>query len=450
VKLDLFYITFDGVDSFYCGVGALTQYFLFDAPVLQCSLRDTGTQVKIHILYTRVPPEASFFSPDIAQRSRNLALAAGITLHELDPIVATDNPFGTIESWPYVCERAISLINDLAEPESFVLALPNDTPFAGMLPMFSAVRAPRKSVVWLVQSTAKLWSDPVLLPLDEERVRWEQTGMDAATQTPQISLGATSRYIKEHLATDWGVEDDVIVPYHAGIAPGYLHRYYPESGLESLGIRDAVRHSNGRPLLLSFGRAAWYKGLDTACAVAREVAERSDLYPIVCAADYGTPDSSRAIAALRREFHLPIERGCLLTDFDFDLPKYLMQHGDLRVVLVPSKRENLSAIPSEARILSRGNAVVVASAVGGLSEQFDSGVDGFLFNPDDPQSAVDVCLDLATANQRRLSAIATSGRERVIRDYRLGNNLTQSVRATLCSSDDVPHMTRKRLSATTP
>jgi glycosyltransferase involved in cell wall biosynthesis len=241
------------------------------------------------------------------------------------------------------------------------------------------------------------------------------------------------------------VPDDIVVNYRQGISPDYLQRFFATTPVDHEKIAALIGDTRGRSILLSFGRAAWYKGLDLACNVAAEVAERGLMYPVICAADYGTPDSQRVIESLRHTFGLEDDRGRILTDFPFDLPKQVMRHPDLRVVLVPSRRENLSAIPSEARILTAGSAVVVASAVGGLTEQVEHGADGFLFDPEKPSSAAEICTDISAAPRSCLESIAFAARRRVMSDYVLGRNLARSVRSTLGDCEDVSRNMRNEL-----
>ena len=36
MRIDLFFVTFDGVETHYCGVGSITQYFLAALPPTGC------------------------------------------------------------------------------------------------------------------------------------------------------------------------------------------------------------------------------------------------------------------------------------------------------------------------------------------------------------------------------------------------------------------------------
>ena len=131
-RVALVLLTFDGVETFYCGVGASTQYLLAALPAVRHSLLGERVDLTVHILYSEIPHNAFGRSAVIAQRSRLLCDVAAATLVPLGHGGLVPNPFGVPASWPITCRQASVYIRGLLKQYNRVLVVAQDTPFAGL------------------------------------------------------------------------------------------------------------------------------------------------------------------------------------------------------------------------------------------------------------------------------------------------------------------------------
>ena len=424
MNIRLFVVTFDGVETHYCGVGSITQYLLAAVPSLTATFSHDGIRLDVHVLYSELPRSGFPRSTLAHKRSKRMAAEGGVRLVPVPHGHEPANPFGNRRTWPHSCRFAADYIRAHLDRVDLAIVLAADTPYAG-LPALLAPSSRSFHVIWIAHSTGRCWRTDSAKPNDPEREEWETKAIWAAERFENAWVGATSRFMKQHLIEECGVPPERILDGTVGVDENYLCHTYMAS--RDAMARMLARHGVpvDRPLFVAFGRAQWYKGLDLALRVGRHLQQESDVVPVLLAKDDGTPEAavtSRALSGLART----LPHCVFLTQFNFDLPKWLMAWRRTAAVGVFSRREPFGLIPSEYRALGPDGGVLVVQPSGGLVEQVTDGEDGLTALEGDERGTAIRCLGyIARADSLRLNVV---GRLRMRRDYNLSHNLISLIR----------------------
>lgn len=430
-KLNLFYVTYDGVKSLYCGVGSDTQIILSSLEQIKENVRDLGYELNLHMLYAEVPTYATAYSEEVFKMTNDKIRGKGVSLYELSQGKYVNNPFGGLNTWEIMCDTAKKLVTDI-NGDDLGIIIANDTPFAKLCEMFNENK--NILVIWRTASTQKVWDAPNH-EVDQRFVDWEYYAANGANNLDNVFIGANCNFMKEHMVKEYGVRRDKIILLTNGISKDYFNEnvIMPQEEIEKLLIENDI--PTDKKLFISFGRAAWYKGLDIACNVGKVLSEElDDVYFLVFGSNFGIKESSDYIEELKEIFNVDSSKGKLFTEYKFDLPQKLMQWKNTRTVGVFSRREPFGSIPSEVRTVGQDKVVVVATSVGGLKEQIIHGVNGFLVDPNNIQEVIDSCRVALTMNDDDAKVMNEKAKEKVEESYIFHKNITHTISEALKKS----------------
>ena len=423
-RLSLVLLTYDGVESFYCGVGAITQYQLASLRSVRDVFRSRGIDLSAHVLYSNVP-DGGAKCDVIAQRTRTLCDEASATLIPINH--SGPSRFGTPTSWPEMCCEAAKYIQTLTETSDRILVLAQDTPFAGLSPMLPIGNARKIRLVWIAHSTGRIWSRDAC-NLDIRRDDWERIAVNEAQSREHVFLGAPSLYMARHLTNEWGARPDKLLAFTNGVSFSYLERFErrPRSFLASLLQRAGIPLDV--PLFLSFARAHWYKGLDVAAQIGAMLASRYGIHPIILALDDGTGEAIATVARARELLESARAPYTVLADYSALLPRWIMQWPLCKAVAVMSRREPLGLIPSEYRVLGPPEGLLITSNAGGLPEQTPFESEGIVLPLSGSELSVEAIQTVVDAWPKARQLLCNrAGRRRVEETYNLELNLSTSL-----------------------
>lgn len=366
MRLAVLFATFDGVESFYCGVGAITQYMLYACKELRLHLTRYYTHISMHLLYP-APPKEFPKSQLIHKRTMEICLRSSIFIKAIPICKDVANPFGDSQSWPSMCRHASRYIKELVTKNDVTVVIAQDTPFAGLASFLADVSSERLKLLWVAQSTGRIWT-PSNGARDVHRDSWEKLAVLHANKQSNVFVGAISKFMHLHLEEEFGVSKDSIIPVSNGVSIGYLKEFdaLPQEmiarNLEAYGIpRD-------QPLFLAFGRAQWYKGLDLSAKLGSILANYQ-IHPVVMALDDVTGSAEATNTSIATILRSHCEKYTFLSDYPPLLPRIIMQWRGCKYISVLSRREPFGLIPAEYRILGPADGILFVSSAGGLPEQ---------------------------------------------------------------------------------
>ncbi|HHU17003.1 MAG TPA: hypothetical protein GXZ70_02085, partial [Clostridiales bacterium] len=221
-KLNIFYLTFDGVETHYCGVGTVTQYFLASLPQISENLKNNNFKTQFYILYAETPLNNFGYSKQVSRRTKELSQKLQVIYYTLPHGTEVENPFGNIIAWKNMCKRAAEIIRENTKDNAISLVLATDTPFAGV----TTLLAQEKNIytIWIAASTSKVWARNAS-DIDNVRCEWEQNAINSSNESSNVFLGATSTYMRDHLIQAWGAKTNSILDFKRGVSIEYIQKY---------------------------------------------------------------------------------------------------------------------------------------------------------------------------------------------------------------------------------
>ncbi|HDN79163.1 MAG TPA: glycosyltransferase, partial [Chloroflexi bacterium] len=177
-----------------------------------------------------------------------------------------------------------------------------------------------------------------------------------------------------------------------------------------------------RPLLFSWGRAVEYKRFDIVLQAAARL--KGQIHPVVMV----IPRYERLIK-LREE--LGIEAS-LVFAFDPELVACLLQWENTVVAASLAFNEPFGLTPAETRVHARKQgALMVVSNTGGLVEQVEDGVDGFVTRQDDPDDVARTIAHILEMSEEEKQRIRQAGLKRVLREYTWSSQILRTLAAVV-------------------
>lgn len=431
-KVALVYVTFDGVNSLYCGVGAITQYLLDSLPLIQEDFQKENIDLSFHLLFSSVP--SNFKSnKETHERCNLLNDHVDIFRVPLKHGSYVSNPFGTHRSWPVSCQEASSYISKLALVHERVLVIANDTPYAGLTNFLLSNKTVKNiRIIWIPHSTGRIWNREQSIT-DIKRDNWESIAIKAAHCDENVFLGYISKYMFNHLSDEWGAPKNKLLPFINGVSLPYLNNYERKLPEEIEPLLVQYKIPINAPIFLSFARAQWYKGLDLSAELGVALALNYGVHPVILALDDQTGQAKNTINKIKNILKSYKKPYTLLTHYPTLLPRWLMQWPLCKSVGVLSRREPFGLIPSEFRILGPEDSFTITSDAGGLLEQTQNTDEGIIVPVKDnnnlsKKSTENILNHWGNAAQLKNSK---AGRERVNNDYDIRINMYEGIRNAL-------------------
>jgi len=363
-------------DGFYgCGTGAGRSNRSF----LRV-LRDlTARSVRLTVMPVRLAPGSAEYDAAWHKETLDLIDQAKTDIVPVDNGTAGQSRFGGLGNFRCASASAAAGITPLLDNAARALVVAFDAPFFGLAAPLRARHAGR--IVNVARATAALHA-----PGDNERITWERDGL-LATAHAGGRVAATSRHIRRHLTSAYGIPPAAITDLVNGLVPGETESRTDGDGL----LPPAARHR----FMLAYGRAEPYKGFDD---LLDAIAILKTAGPPVPHLILGAVTDGPPLTAYQQHLAQRIETQNLAvtlhTSFSPRL-RGLLGHSALALVIVPSRAEPFGRIPLEA--YQAGASPVVATTAGGLAEIVTEGSTGYTASPGDPAS-------LAAAITRALAA----------------------------------------------
>lgn len=426
IKVAFVLLTFDGVKSFYCGVGAVTQYLIASFEEIQEGFRSENINFDYHILYSSIPKEFGNNDKIIERTKQLISKNSNVFLESLSHDILVKNPFGTFKSWPILCEKASKYIKNIKNAYDKIVVIAQDTPFAAVS-NFLPLEDKSLKVIWIAQSTGKIWNRGIDI-IEKERYQWERIAIDMSSNFENVFLGSISNYMREHLTKEWQAPNNKIIPFINGISIPYLNTFESVNQQTIRSLLTRYKIPTNIPLFLSFGRAQWYKGLDLAAKIGVLISKYHKIHVVICALNDYTGEADKVINELKTILNQNPHSSTLLTDFPTFLPRSLMQWHLCNALAMTSKREPFGLIPSEFRIMGSEDAILISSNAGGLKEQMKDRNDGIVvdINSKFKESDIEPILNIwQNASELKLNL---NGRKNVSKNYCIGKNYINGIK----------------------
>ena len=390
LDLAIVHLTIEGIAAAGGGVCTVTRGHLATLPRVKQALAKEGIKLTPYFVETHFDKTYVNYDPAFLEHATKEIKKMGGEFYSALNASPNGHPiscnwpggedfFGTIDQIKLESICGASIARNIARKHDITVVYCHDT-FFMLSPVYGSHQDNDETVKWIriVHSTT-LKHDAE--PVDPFKIGAEFASFYWAKKYNNVFIGTISGYISDHLVADYAADRKAIVPTGNGVDPlDKKYRIRTESEiikkideynkkLTAEGKAEFVIPKD-KKLVLSFGRPVPYKRLGLTLDVVKELG--GDYHPVIVTLG-AYPD----LEAQARKTGIPAS---VINAFDFEFCACLSQYKNTVCIPILAFNEPFGLIPAEVRLLIRksGGLLVVPDDGGGLAEQVNDGVDGFV------------------------------------------------------------------------
>lgn len=394
--------SYDGIINNYCGVGTSVISFINAFPKIREILLKNDVNLVLHLISPALISDSLGYSDDIKMNSTKIAKESGGDLHL---IVNGSNgmiPYGQMHNWQTASVTLASKALEIAQRYDENLVFCFDTPFAHAPYYISLQKA--GFGVQNIKSIIVFESDVFIHEPKTpsfERIGWEASALKFAEYDESVVIANTGEFISNHLIKNYGLNKDRMTDLVQGINPD-LERYKHFGEDEVKTYLTKYNIPLDKKLIFSVGRAVEYKGFDLLLDAYSKIKE--DAHLVFVASPYKTEASF--VEELEKMIKDKKIKCTPVFACDFQLPRYISQWKNTKIVAQLSRCEPFGLVPEEVRLWAKNTGpVILASNKDGFVEQIEDSVDGFLVdlnNTDVIAHKIDSILKLTDSETKKI------------------------------------------------
>jgi glycosyltransferase involved in cell wall biosynthesis len=415
MKIAVVYVTYDGAINSTCGVGVISQYFIKSMPIIAKQMHEQlNIDIDFHVAAVDLLKSAHGYSKRIKTTTLTIVQLLGGELHFIDNGTFGNENYGTKTNWEKASMNAAKIIKTLANEYAQVYVYLIDTPFLNV-PAYMPTGT--KNVIYLLVPHSDVFSHfPDEIP--KERLIWETEAFKAVRTSPYVYLASTSEFLTKTIKKHHAIESKKIIDLQTGLMISDSH-FKMANKNEVEGVLKRKKLPLDKPLIFSVGRAVSYKGFEDLIDSFKLLCDDGfDAHLVFIASPFRNSPSN--IEILKNKINiLGLSGKCTpIYDLDMDLPKYIYQWPNTKIVAQLSSREPFGLVPEEVRMWAREEGpLIVASNLDGFIEQIDDNLDGFLVDPSNHVEVKSVFEKILEMPTEEYSRIKTQGYRRCLKNY---------------------------------
>ena len=356
--------SYDGISTYYCGIGTTMQDTI-------ASLKDLvdSEKIKISLAYIAADPKGNVFNQKRLQDSIELVKKTG---GYLIPLCNGTTGFDEIDmwrsfpQWEYACASLATALNVILKNEDDNILMLHDTPFL----LF------HKFKQQIFSSGLRCFYMPRSAGLNHEfgdeewrqkRVQLEKEAFQAIQNDPNSSVLAIGKNFGQHLINDYSLsftENDYLINgLYFERYKKFLDQTFDVSDLAKFGINiDSTSN-----IIFSWGRASIAKGLKELLEAWQEVAESLPGHYMVIQAPNNSGEDD--YFQLLKKYEKEIPRTIVIDDFNPEIWQTILRTKNTKIVCIPSTMDPIPHTAIEAKLFSIGMGyVVIGSNVDGVKD----------------------------------------------------------------------------------
>lgn len=387
-------LSFDGINTFHCGVGTIVQQ---THTILQEWNKKNGDHsFKLYLLSGDYSPALEEYSEETLQKNREECRASGGDLF-LIPTMIRDEMFGNPQQWEELCMNGAKMCSEIINQNSHTLILAHDTAYAQLPLRLEELKKQGKihgscQVLWIPHATSWSYNGHTDdgIPRWPERHAWELAASRGASPTT-YQIGCISDTMKAVLLeAPFNVSEKALFPFLTGII---LDRYLDEPPSSKV-IEELSKHNIplDKRLIFSIGRANPLKGLDITLEMFRHLRRKNpDLHLVLLApiSDY-MPSYQQLLKNRIEKENLDVT---LIETFDPDIAHYIYQYENTELVCLLSRMDTKPLTVMESRVNPK-NCVILVSNSDRMGDQVIDGINGFTCSLDGIEEIIEEPISL--------------------------------------------------------
>ena len=427
MKNAIVYVTYDGAVNSTCGVGVLSQYFIKSMPaVTRRLLHQYGQRFDFHVIAVNLLATAHGYSDDIKAITSNVVNDLAGKLHFIENGTSGTENYGSKTNWEIASKNASLVVKSLSQNYDQLYIYLIDTPF---LKLPSYMDAKIQNVKYLLVPHSDVYSHfPDSIITMPERLQWENDAFAAVNTLPSVYLASTSKFLTQTISKHHHTNNNKIVNLQTGILPtDEKFKLSTEAQIREELVSKRIPLD--KPLIFSVGRAVPYKGFEDLIDAFKLLLEDGiDAYLVFIASPFRNSRSNVEDLKIKIDQYNLGNYCTTIYDLDMELPRYIYQWVNTKIVAQLSHHEPFGLVPEEVRMWSRKNGpVVVASRLDGFLEQITNNKDGFLVNPSNHVETKGVFKKILSMSPKRHSQIRDRGYRRCLKNYDYAKSTLESI-----------------------
>ncbi len=366
MKKHLIIVSYDGISTYYCGIGTTMQDTIASLDELT-----EFEKFKISLAYISPDPKGNVFDTKCFQDSFRLVKKTGGHLIPLCNGTAGFDEFDMWQSfpqWEYACASLATALNMILKDKDDNILMLHDTPFLLFHKFKQQIFGKKLRCFYMPRSSGlnHRFGDG---KWRQKRVELEKEAFQKIKNDPESAVLAIGRNFARHLTNDYGIsftENDYLIN---GL---YFRRYRKfldkKSDISELN-KFGISISLNSKIIFSWGRASVAKGFKELLEAWREVAgSLPDYYMIIQAPNNsGEGDYFQALKRIEKE----IPRTIIINDFNSEIWQTILRLRNTDIVCIPSIMDPIPHTAIEAKLFSTDmNYVIIGSNVDGVKDTY--------------------------------------------------------------------------------
>ncbi|MEX0895667.1 MAG: glycosyltransferase [Patescibacteria group bacterium] len=412
-RVGLFICSHDGISCRYAGVGTAASGYM--KGVEKFILDNPQINLTCHAITGKYKSDSYTYNQELLNKNTEICKKTGGSVEFVLNYSDGSYQYGDINSWYVASSAAAQIIsnNIIQNKYDQVVILALDTPFAWTPQIVKKQNFDfdgRIIGAWVPHSTSLIHERG---DYNLDRLKWEMNVVDSVNTTTDLYVTFLNEYMKDHLRLNYGVLEGKLLPLLNGIVHSEVPRY-SNNEIENTLLKYSI--PTDKPLVISFGRGAKYKGFDIFLNTIKYLSDMPIHFVLQCSFFDENDPLLKNLAENAKE----IPNLTFLPMFSFEFPRKLLQWKKTELCAVLSENEPGAFIPAEIRVY--GQAIALVSDRDGLPCQIIHGTDGYVTSLSDPQQISEKIRMIVMMKESEKKRIRKTGQELITNEYDIVNN----------------------------
>lgn len=358
--------SYDGISTYYCGIGTTMQDTISSLNELVDSKK-----IKISLAYISANPNGNIFNQKRFQDSADLVKKTGGCLIPLCNGTAGFDEFDMWQSfpqWEYACASLATALNIILKDEDDNVLMLHDTPFLLFHKFKQQVFGKKLRCFYMPRSSGlnhkfgdEEWR--------QKRVDIEKEAFKVIQNDSTATILAIGKNFAKHLTNDYNLsftENDYLINgLYFGRYKKFLNQKFDISTLNKFGINIDQKSK----IIFSWGRASISKGLKELLEAWQEIHESLPNYFLIVQAPNNSGEDS--YFQILKQYKKEIPRTIVIDDFNPEIWQTILRTQNTDIVCIPSIMDPIPHTAIEAKLFSFGMGyVIIGSNIDGVRDIF--------------------------------------------------------------------------------
>lgn len=412
-KIGLFICSHDGIACRYAGVGTAASGYL--QGVEKFVKENPEIDLTCYAVTGKYKKDSYTYNPELLEKNSEICKKTGGSVEFVLNYSDGSYQYGDINSWYVASSSAGQIITNNIQKNKYdqVIILALDTPFAWTPQIVKKQNWDFSGKIiglWVPHSTSLIHERG---EYNLDRLKWEMSVVDFVSNTEDSYITFLNEYMKDHLRLNYGVSENNLIPLLNGIVHSEVPYYSQDEIKKTL---SEFKIQTDKPLVISFGRGAKYKGFDIFLDSIKHISDMPVHFVLQCSFF----DEQDPLLQNLKKIAKSIPNLTLLPMFSFEFPRKLLQWKKTEVCAVLSENEPGAFIPAEIRVY--GQSIALVSDRDGLPCQVTDGIDGFITSLDSPRQISEKVKSILMMDESKKKEIRKSGQKLISKKYNIVNN----------------------------